>query len=272
MKQVIAGLLFVLAVAPNTSSAQAKPPMQIVEFGRINSEEIEADLDGVLVALDANPNALVQFVFSRGEKQTFGSPYRRYGVMKTYLLYRKVDRKKIVASFCQPKPQEYGYIWLVDANGARPECEPENIVINQTTLFDSAPSPTEKGTDFGCCVVDSFGPAAAVESIRGFADLLKRYPESKAYVFSYGGTNVYWTSDSRGRDRTVRNLDTPKEIAMLSRTARSVLKQEGISPSRIVTKNAGYRDSVAQIDLWIVPPGGAVPKPSPNYPKKRLKK
>jgi hypothetical protein len=264
-------LIGVFVAIPTIVGAQGKAPVQIDEFGPINSEEIEARLDNAMIQIRNNPNTQLQFVFTRGEKDSFGSAYRLYGLMRTYLLVRKFDMNDVIATFCEPGPSKSGQLWMVYADGPRRTCTAEKIVITGTSLFDSAPSATNKGTDFGCCVVDSFGPAAATESIKAFAELLKQYPDSKAYVYSYGGTNVYWTSDSRGRDRTVRNLDTANEIAALSRKTRRILIQSGISTKRIVTRSAGYRDSVARIELWIVPTGGTIPKTSPDYPKKKKK-
>lgn len=273
MLRAATAILFVVSIAaPFAVFSQIKEPLQIDEFGAVNSEEIEARLDSAMIALHNNPNSLLQFVFSRGEKDSFGSPYRLYGLMKTYLLYRKVDMNKVVASFCKPQSQKNGQIWLVSVTGPRQKCDQEDIVITKTTLFDDAPSATEKGTDFGCCIVDTFEPAAATESILAFAELLMRYPGSKAHVYSYGGTNVFWTTNSKGRERSVRNLDTAKDMANLSNKVRRILKQNGIHASRIITKNAGYRDSVARIEMWIVPDGGKIPKASPGYPKKRLNK
>lgn len=272
LRAIMSILLVVFIASPFALLAQIKEPVQIDEFGPVNSEEIEARLDNASIQLNNNSGSLLQLIFSRGEKDSFGSPYRLYGLMKTYLLYRKVDMSRVVASFCKPTAQKNGQLWLISATGPKKTCDPENIDITETMLFDSAPSATDKGTDFGCCVVDLFGPAAAAESLRAFAELLKRYPDSKAYVYSYGGTNVYWTTDSKGRERTVRNLDSAQDIANLSRKARRILTEKGVQTTRIVTKNAGYRDSVAQMELWIVPSGRRVPKLSPDYPKKRARK
>ncbi len=265
-------VLIMLLTVPTSAWAQINKPSQIDEFGRVNSEEIEARLDNATIQLLNNPDSLLQFVFSRGKKDTLGSVYRLYGLMKTYLLVRKIDMKRVAVSFCEPKDQQSGQIWLVSETGPRKSCDPENITIAETTMFDLAPSATMKGIDFGCCIVDSFGPVAAGESLRGFAELLKRYPRAKGYVFSYGGTNKYLTSDSRGRNRVIRNLDTARDVAAMSRKARRILTQAGVDRNRIITKNAGYRDWGAQMEFWIVPHGGVVPKPSPNYPKKRSRK
>lgn len=265
-KSLLVGLFVVI---PYAVLPQGKAPIQIDEFGPINSEEIEARLDNAMIQIRNNPTMKLQFVFSRGEKDSLGSAYRLYGLMRTYLLVRKFDMNDVIASFCKPGPSKNGQLWMVYADGPRRECEAEKVIVTETTLFDSAPSATNRVSDSGCCVVDSFGPAAATESIKALAELLKQYPDSKAYVYSYGGTNVWWTSDSKGRHRTVRNLDTAKDIAALSSKTRRILTQAGINNRRIVTRNAGYRDSVARIELWIVPTGGTIPKTSPDYPKRR---
>ncbi len=272
MKSIFNYLLIGLfAITPSLVWSQSKSPVQIDEFGRITSEEIEARLDNAMIQIHNNPNTRLQFIFSRGEKDSLGSAYRLYGLMSTYLLVRKFDMKNVIATFCESGPNTNGQLWIVYADGPRRECEAEKVTITETTLFDSAPSATNRGTDSGCCVVDSFGPAAASESIKAFAELLKHYPESKAYVYSYGGTNVWWTTNSRDKEKTVRNLDTAKDIAALSRKARRILTAAGISQTRIVTRNAGYRDSVARIELWIVPSRWNHPQDLAGLSKKEAK-
>ncbi|MEJ7623104.1 MAG: hypothetical protein WKF34_03855 [Pyrinomonadaceae bacterium] len=263
-------LFFVIALLPLAIRAQDKAPVQIDEFGRTNSEEIEARLDNVLVQLTSNPDAVVQFVVRRGEKDIWGSQYRTYALMKTYLIYRKIDPTRIIQTYCEPEPEKVTQIWLVHSLALLRTCSEERISVTATTMFDSAPS-LNVDTDCGsCCIVDCFGSATARESFIAFAALLKQYPEAKAYVLSYGGTNIYWTSDSKGRERTIRNLDSPKKISSMSLKARRILTQNGIEKSRIVTMNAGYRDSAARMELWIVPNKQSdLPKPTPDYPKKK---
>ena len=246
-----------------------KDAVEIDYFGRMTSEELEARLDNATIVLRSDPDSSLQFVFSRGEKESYGAPYRVYGLMKTYLLYRKVDMNRVVATFCKPQAKASGQIWLINAGGTLRTCDQDDIDISATTLFDNAPSATGRGNDYGCCIVDTFGPAAAAESVRAFAQLLKRYPASRAYVYAYGGTNVYWTTDSRGRNKAVRNPDTAKDIAVLSRKVRHILAQNGIPASRIITRSSGYSDAVARVEMWIVPPGGEIPKTSANYPQKK---
>jgi hypothetical protein len=262
-------LILAIVAAQSVLQAQTQEPVLVHEFGRINSEEISAFMDYVTIQFHEDPKLLVQLVLSRGETESFGSPYRLYGLMKTYLLHRKVDIKRIIPTFCKARSMPKGQIWLVRAGGPIQVCERDDIVVTATTLFDKAPASTGRGPLEYCCIVDLFGKFAAAESTVAFAELLKRYPESQAYVFAYGGTNVYWTSNSRGRERTVRSLDNHKDIADLSRRTRRILMQQGIKASRIVTKNAGYRDGVAEIEMWIVPKGSITPKATPNYSRRR---
>lgn len=233
----------------------------IDEFGNWGSEEESARLDNVYIQLSEHPDAKIQFLISRGEQESLGSPHRFYAKVEAYLNYRGADLRRIIPTFCKAKPERAIQIWLVTSEIVK-ECEPDDIRITSTTKFDTgyyAENP------FGsCCVIDEFGPIQADASLKAFTELLKEYPDSKAYVFVYGGTRVF-SSDSKGRERTIRTTDKKRKIDDYVRTAKKLLTTSGIDGSRITIKNSGYRDTVGGVEMWIVPEGGDIPKPTPNY-------
>lgn len=260
-------LLCVMAVA-SAVSAQDRVPRKIDEFGKWNSEEIEARLDYASIEPQKEPTASLQFLLSRGETQNPGTAFREFGLIRAYLRLRNVDPSRLTPTYCRPAEKEGTEIWLIPPAGTRVSCEADSVDISTTALFDSAFYPNY---DFGtCCIVDNLGIAATLESIRGFADLLQKFPDAKGHVFVYGGTNVYWTTDSSGRERTIRHLDTRKQIRNMSIAALRILRQKGVPRSRIVLRESGYRDSPANIETWIATRGGKVPTPTPNYARKIL--
>jgi len=76
---------------------------------------------------------------------------------------------------------------------------------------------------------------------------------------------------NRGYFRTL--IDPPGLISRMLRRDRNYLsKVHGIHPSRVVIVNGGYREGRV-LELWIVPPGAPLPKPTPKaFPPKRKKR
>ena len=262
-------VLFVL-LAPIIIRSQLTEPVLVDEFDKLNSESIEARLDNTSIQLRNNPGSLLEFVFRRGNAESPGQPYRRFGIFKTYLLTRKIAKKdNIIATFCGPGSTPATQVWLIGALAQRHSCTREELPSSNATLFVTSYVRNPKYEEFGCCIVDNLDLPATLEAVEAFADYLKAMPDATAYVIVYGGTNVYWTSDTRGRDRTVRHLDRPSWVAYVGATVRQRLFASGIERSRIISLAGGYRDGYAEVELWIVPPDVKRPKPSPNYFKKR---
>src|SRR5262245_6863233 len=153
-------LLTLVLLMPSIVRTQVKQPVQIDELGRYSSEDIEARLDNAIFQLSSHPEAAVHLVFSRAQNQTLGAVHRSFAVMRTYLIYRKIDPKRIISTFCEPLREEVTQIWLVDPNAIRQNCVEEKVAITSTTMFDSAPSLNADPNCGSCCVVDCFGPAA----------------------------------------------------------------------------------------------------------------
>jgi hypothetical protein len=106
------------------------------------------------------------------------------------------------------------------------------------------------------------------------AKLLKKLPESKIYLIGYLGANFSedFEQNSRGEyeKKEYRNLDKPKMLAKTFREVETALIKTGSNQSGIVKINGGYQESTKNIEIWLVPQGGEIPKPKPDYfPKKR---
>lgn len=244
----------------------AQEPQLIDEIDFWSSEEFEARLDSAIIELSKHPDAKIQLLIHRGENRSFGSPFKLFASVKAYVKYHNIAGERFISTFCEAKPEQTMQIWLLTSS-ERKDCTPEDIRITDTTKFDTG-YPVESPS--GCCISDSFGPIMAEASLNAFAEVLKRYPDSTAYVFVYGGTNVYWTSYSKGREKEVRRVDKKRDVKKLLRKAENTLIDAGIDRARIISISAGYKDSPASIDMWIVPAGGEIPIPSPNYfPKNR---
>ncbi|MEP6788871.1 MAG: hypothetical protein ABJB40_10600, partial [Acidobacteriota bacterium] len=107
----------------------------------------------------------------------------------------------------------------------------------------------------------------AIASLRTFAGLLRKSPASRAYVIAYNGTNVWWYNG-----KTLRPFDKLYTATRIAASAKKFLAENGIDVNRVVAINGGYRDSLRNVELWLVPEGGTVPRPTPNYFLKNRKK
>ncbi|HMT09793.1 MAG TPA: hypothetical protein PKA82_17535 [Pyrinomonadaceae bacterium] len=250
--------------APYSIYAQVAEAEQVDEFGKWSDEELQARLDNILIRLNNEPTVSAQFLLSRGENQTPGAARRLFGIMRGYLIYHKIDRSRLLATFCKPQPEENTQIWMIPPSVGKKTCEPDIIVFDKTVLYDSV---FHANNYFGATTrIEEIAHSWTVPTLEEFAELLRLLPDAKGYVFIYGGTNVYWTRDSRDRTKTVRNKDSPTEIRKMTVMASEVFRDRGLR-SRVVVHEAGYRDSYAEIEMWIVPNGGRKPVPSRTYPK-----
>ncbi len=268
MKMGVAfGLLLCSLLGASSSLAQKSEPRQIDEFGKSNSEEIQARLDYATIQLQNEPTASLQFLMSRGNNQPLGSAYGDFGIMRAFLTFRKVEASRVIPTYCKSKAEQNTEVWIIPVGAALRVCEPEITAIDKTTMFDSVWYPNY---DFGtCCIVDNLGIAGARETLKAFAKLLKTMPDAKGYVFIYGGTNVYWTSDAKGRERTIRNIDSRREIRDMTVAVADIFQEKSVPRSQVIIRETGLVDAPATIEMWIAPTGQNKPKPSPNFPKRK---
>jgi len=263
-------LTFLLVMlAPIIARSQSNGPRLIDEFGRINSEEATARLQNATVELENrlpdHPDSKLEFVIYKGQKQSIGEPYLTFGRHKAYLAATHFDTDRIVSTICETSPKPYTQIWLIDSLSQKHACRPAEIRITATTLFVTSYAPNDRYALGSCCLIDEVGYVASMETVKAFAHFVSAIPRSTAYVVVYGGTNVYGLSIPPGPEKMVRRLDRQSFVARLGGDVRQQMSASGVDRSRVISLNGGYRDTSASIDLWIIPPGGKRPKPTPNY-------
>ena len=267
-------LLFTIAILICTASAslsilaQTIEPRQIDEFGKLSDGALQAHLDNVLNYLNQNQNASAQFLIGRGEKLPIGTAQRHFGIMREYLIYQKVDPSRIISTMCKPQPDENIQVWLVSTLGERKACEPDIVRIDETVLFDVAPG--SDNYSFASSRVEEIRIDSLDLALDSYAEQLRSAPSAKGYVLIYGGTNVFWSGDLKGGRRTVRKPDSKARIRGMTVKTVETLKKKGLQRNQFVIRESGYRDSSAQIELWIVPSGGEKPTPSRTYPKVKV--
>ena len=266
MKTIIF-LIILFTVLSLSSFAQA--PVLIDRFSKeISTEDLLGRLNFLTDQLfkKENSNALIKVYGSTEDLQGF--PYRSAAKMKIHLTNNKIDEKRIFTQQCDSEKEIRFEIYLISPNAEIPDCRKSLIVPEKTLRFDSYNYSFEYPDLDDCCLILGSDRASAEASLKAFAELLKKSPESSAYIISYNGTNIHWINS-----KTIRILDSPALGRATAKGAKETLIQNGVNASRIVTVNGGYKDSTRNIELWIVPKDGAIPKLTPDYfPKKKRKK
>ena len=152
MKETFINLLmsfifFVIVCPAQTSEAE-----KIDEFNQSYYADAVARMDFVAVTLAERPNAKAYIIVYSGNKDYPGSSYRYANRLKNYLLYRRVDGKRVIAVGAGQKDKQITEVWIVP-DGAKPPPQTaffssDQISADQPTKFDqyTVKLPQEGGT------------------------------------------------------------------------------------------------------------------------------
>ena len=267
MRQIlITFLLFLFA----NSILFAQVPKLLDQFpSNINTEDLMSRLDSLGSELLKSENSLALVKVNGEKKNLQGFSYRYAEKMKAYLTNnRRINGTKIITQQCNGENEIIVELILVSAKKDIAECEKSLFIPGKTAQFDSYYYSFEYPEFDDCCAIFGADYAGARASLKAFAELLKKSPESRAYIISYNGTNIHWINN-----KTIRILDSISLGQATAKAAKSILVENGIEDARITIVYGGYKDSTRNIELWFVPKGGEIPKPKPNYfPKKKRNK
>jgi len=262
-------MILLLSCATAFVNAQSSEPHLFDEFGKLNSESamvrLQSAMNQLAERLEKHPDSMLQFVNYRGQNQSIGEPYKTFATYKATYAAEHYDTSRIISTICESTQQPSTQIWLIDSIAQKHSCTPEEIRLSTSTLFVTTYAPNDKLALGGCCMIDEVGYQASMEVVKSFANFVIDQTGSMAYVVVYGGTNIYGLGDARGHMRDVRKLDPPSFVSKLSSDVRKRLVASGLDRSRIILLKGGYRDTSASADLWVIPPGGKRPKPTPSY-------
>lgn len=262
--KILVTIIFSLAMCISAAGQEAK---LFDEFGKITTEDLMARLDGLRGELYRTEGSVALLRTYRQEKNYLGFPSRDLARMKVYLTNQKVDEKKIAVQECDGSTDPKYQFYIVPASTLVTDCPNTLTIPKETTLFDSYFYWRKNDVIDDCCSIEGSDISGAVASLRTFANLLQNSPASRAYVIAYNGTNVWGYNN-----KTLRPLEKPGTATRTAVNAKKFLIESGIGATRIVAINGGYRDSNRNVELWFVPEGGTIPKPTPNYFPRKLKK
>ncbi len=260
MKSLFLGLTVACALCVN-ARAQADVPGLIDAFGAIQISDFLARADNFAVELQNNPAAKGYVVAYVVPDKLPGFPLRRAHWARGYLISgRGIDASRIEVVNGGYKDDFRFEFWLLDGN-AKPPVEPFDLgalLAREKTpyLFDRYDyyPPSEMGTGIESGYIGYLDDAGWYAP---FVSALRSDPAARGCVIAYATRR-----NRRGSDRALAAL-----------VKRTIMRTHAIGAERIVPVAGGLRPHKL-VELWIVPPGAPLPKPSPTVrharrPKRR---
>jgi hypothetical protein len=265
MKRVFAAILL-LALSAAAAPAQEPQPAPrearlIDEFGEIQFSDLMARLDNFAIELQVNPDATGLIVAYAARNKFLGWPLRRADTARGYLIStRGLEPSRLSVVNAGLRDETTFQLWLVPA-GAEPPVKPFEVPYLMSGEKTAVPfdrfTVRESGAHLESEYYEGEG-TPRVDSARlyaYFAEVLRRDPGLRGCVIGYT-----WRRGSSAADRRIA-----------SRAKLTIAKSSAIDVTRVVALGGGRRD-YKMIELWLVPPGAALPRPTPAprpAPRKR---
>ncbi|HEU4593810.1 MAG TPA: hypothetical protein VFS10_01490 [Pyrinomonadaceae bacterium] len=220
------------------------------EFGDIQISDWLARVDNLAVELQSRPTTK-GYIVAYGVPNKFpGWPSRRANQVRGYLIKaRGLDPARVEVVYGGYRDEVMYQLWVVEPGAQLP-----------VPPFDFAAALAREKTPF---LFDRFrwfplsGEGSDIEdNYIGYLDERGRY---EAFVLalrsdpSLRGCVIFYAT-RRARRGTDRRL--------AARVKRDIITNHSIGAERIVARAGGYRHPNQTVELWLVPPGSALPKPT----------
>jgi hypothetical protein len=260
MRRLSTALLLLSLSAVALSARQQQPApggtRLIDQFGEIQISDLKARLDLFATVLNEE-SASHGFIVVYGAKHKFpGWPMRRAGNMRIYLhSTRGLDTSRFTVVNAGLRDDTDFELWVVPP-GADPPAKPFDISLLMSGEKTAQPfdrfTVMEPGDTWESDDGDPHPDAPYLYQY--LAEVLRSDPGLRACVIGY--------SASRGSRAAARRI--------ASRAKLTVAKSHAIDVGRVVALGGGRRD-YKTIELWLVPPGAELPKPTPaaRAPRRR---
>ncbi|HJQ34787.1 MAG TPA: hypothetical protein VJ866_21740 [Pyrinomonadaceae bacterium] len=258
MKKLLTVLLLLAAATSNARQQGAKPSARLVDsFGEIQLSYMVARLDSFANELQNDPAAR-GLVVAYSERNKFpGWPMRRALWSAKYLAdSRGLDRARLAVIDGGRGEETKSELWVVPA-GAESPVKPYDAAL--TMAGEKAPLPFDR-----IGVVERGDPDYSIYGqphpddeylYAYFSEVLRRDPALRGCVIGY--------TSKRGPRAAGRRI--------ASRAKLTMAKAHGTDVSRVYAFGGGRRE-YKTIELWLVPPGAELPKPTPDLRTPRRKR
>lgn len=264
MKKLILPVLLLTLFCAATVAQQQQTNEQtariIDSFGEIQISDLKARLDNFAIELQNTPPSKGFIVVYAAKNKFPGWPLRRANLSLDYLVStRGLDAARLSVFNGGLRDETTFELWAVNA-GAELPVKPFDIsllMVGEKTplLFDRFPivergEPNEFESDGSAMFrLDSVG------LYEPFIEMLRHDPTLRGSVITYAAPR-----SKRGADRK-----------LAARVKTAITKAFAIDVSRISSLGGGKRE-VKMLELWLVPPGAELPKPTPTVHPKRRKR
>jgi hypothetical protein len=254
--------LLALLCAPALAQQQQPSDQKarlVDSFGNIQLSDLKARLDNFAIELQNAPDSKGYIVTYPAANKFPGASFRRaYSSLEYMTMTRGLDAARISVVNGGFRDEATYELWVVHI-GAELPVKPFDISLmmaGQKTplLFDSFPV-IERGDPEDSAYVDSEGfYPDAVGLYDSFVDVLQHDPGLRGCIIAYA---------------MPRRRGTDREIA--SRVKLAIAKTHAVDLSRIIGVGGGKRKQ-KRVELWLVPPGAELPKPTPTVRAVRRKR
>ncbi len=253
MKKFISKILLFLILIISISAQSGEQKITMVdEFGKVSLEDLAARLDSLRSELEKNPTNKAVIKIYGGQEDFFAFPYIRGSVIKAYLKNnRKLSAENFSIQFCNVNQEPIKtQFFIVDASEKIGLCDENPAIPKETVLFETLyfywkTSSFLSEKPFEETSIDVVSPSEQEYSQfaqNALLNLMGKSPESKIYLIGY-----FSKRDKKRKDKWA----VEKELI-----------KSGINKSKIIKIDGGYQGSTKVIEIWFVPKGGKIPKPT----------
>jgi hypothetical protein len=253
-----AALLLTLLCAPVFPRQQPAAARLIDSFGEIYTSDLKARLDNFAVELQTKPGAKGVVVTYAAKNKFPGWPVRRADLSVDYLINsRGIDAARISVLNGGLRDDTLFELWVLPP-GAELNVKPFDVSLLMSG--EKTPLPFDR------FIVIEHGEVSASESeaepypdnaplYEYFVEALRRDPTLRGCIIGYTSRR-----GSRAADRRIASL-----------AKLTMAKSHAVDIRRIVALGGGRRE-YKMVELWLVPPGAALPVPTPTVRASRRRR
>jgi hypothetical protein len=227
------------------------------KFGEIQISDLKARLDNFAIELQNNPSSMGLIAAYAAKHKFPGWPARRVRMMQSYLIStRGLEPSRFSVVNAGLRADTDFELWVVPP-GVEPPAKPFDISLLMSGEKTAQPFDRfvvmERGDRWQSEDGDPHPDDAYLYEY--LAEVLRSDPGLRACIIGY--------TSRRGSSAAARRIATRAKLAMA--------KSHAIDVTRVVTLGGGRRE-YKTIELWLVPPGAALPKPTPTVRPARRKR
>ena len=256
--------LFLLALAAIAAHAQSQPAAggarMIDQFGEIQWSDLMARLDNFAIELQNEPSSRGLVVAYAARHKFPGWPLRRAASALTYLkMTRGIEASRLSVVNGGLRDENQLELWVVPPSAESP-VKPADVALSmageKTPLLFDRFAVTERGDDYE--EYDQYGLSPAPDAPHSYeflVEVLRQDPSLRGYIIGY--------SARRGSAATGRRLASVAKL--------TIARKHSIDVGRVIAVGGGRRE-YKMLELWLVPPGAALPKPTPDARPKQQRR